>query len=144
MWLSMPALFYRCCTYPSSMNLAWLYLHMSFIITHVLHVLNAQCFLPMRYAPSDPTPLLEAIKPQQKLQPKHATKQKHIALMATEASECKAPVNACCVVDEQGDIHDNAYACIILPLLCGHQPEVRCLVRWFPAIGSGSRGLGSG
>ena len=96
------------------------------------------------YAPSDPTPLLEA-----KLQMKatastqQCTKQNK-ALMATEASECKVPVNACCVVDEQGDIHDNAYACIILPLLCGHQPEVPCRVRWFLAIGSGSRGIGSG
>ena len=69
---------------------------------------------------------------------------KNKALMATEASECKVPVNACCVVDEQVGIHDNAYACIIPALLCGHQPEVPCRVRWFLAIGSGSRGIGSG
>ena len=48
--------------------------------------------------------------------------------MATEASERKVPVNACCVVNEHGDIHDNADACIILPLFCGNQPDVRCLV----------------
>ena len=48
--------------------------------------------------------------------------------MATEASERKNPVNACCVVNEQGGIHDNAYACIILPLLCGTS---QMFVVWF-------------
>ena len=64
--------------------------------------------------------------------------------MATEASERKVLVSACCVVNEHVDIHDNADACVILPLFCGNQPDVRCLVLWFLAIGSGSGGIGSG
>ena len=40
--------------------------------------------------------------------------------MPTAASERQVPVNACCIVNEQRGIHDNAYACIIRRLVCGN------------------------
>ena len=66
-------------------------------LTHVLHVRNV---LICSDAPSDPTPLLEAT-PLQQFHLKQGTKQNK-ALTATEASECKVLINACCVGDEHG------------------------------------------
>ena len=71
-------------------------------LTHVLYVRNV---LICSDAPSDPTPLLEA-KPLQQLHLNKCTNNKNKALTATEASECKVLINACCVGDEHGDIHD--------------------------------------
>ena len=61
------------------MSIVWFCLHVLHVlqVLHVLHVLhdrNAQCFLS--YAPSDPTPLLEAIKLQMKAKAYGQTKTK--------------------------------------------------------------------
>ena len=122
----MPALFYRCCTYLSSMNLVWFYLHL-----HNTCSPCSQCSMFSELCPFGPhTPFrshqasnesksfnARMAKQNKALVAKHAQQNK--ALMATEASERKVLVNACCVVNEHGDIHDNADACIILPLFCG-------------------------
>ena len=77
------------------------------------------------FAPFDTTPLLIPHPFWKPSSFKRTKLRKQSSLMATEASERKVLVNARCVVNEQIDIHDNADACIILPLFC---EKNRCLL----------------